>query len=112
MQTEIFFFSPFGAALLESIRNLAGWHHWTPDGKGYAFGVAIPNPGVDPMEVVDALTPKGVYVLPSVHDTATIPSAVATALAGHGVLPTDTAFQCAQKIHAVSGHPSMKPHRY
>jgi len=112
MQTKIFFFSPSGTAPLENIRNLAGWHSWTPDGKGYAFGVATPSPGVDPMEVVGALTANGAYVLPSVHDPATIPSAVATALAGYGILPTDTAFQCAQKMHVASGHPIMKPHRY
>jgi len=65
MQTKIFFFSPSGTAPLENIRNLAGWHSWTPDGKGYAFGVATPSPGVDPMEVVGALTANGAYVLPS-----------------------------------------------
>lgn len=114
---KIFFLSPNGFAPMKKLRLMMRESHgWTPlDNPQPPFaiwGMCVPAIGVDAMELVDALTAEGVIVMPSLLDQTPIPAAAATALAQHGVLPTDTTMQAAQKIHAKCGMPPLRPHLY
>ena len=115
--SKIFFYSPNGFAPLKTLRHLLheshGWT-WADTSKPPfpIWGVAVPRTGVDAAELVDALTKEGVVVLPSLHDSSPIPAEAASALAEHGVLPTDTAHDAATKMHSKSGMPVLRPHLY
>lgn len=112
---KIFFFSPAGFAPMkdETIRNLCNTHGWQADGQTWVYGVAIPKPGIDPNEVADYLTSKGVLVVPGVHDQSTpVHPQIVTALATFGVTPADKGVHVAQKLAAASGSSVLRPHLF
>ena len=95
------------------IKALCTSHGWQDTGQTWVYGVAIPKPGVDPMEVVDELIASGVIPLPGVHDHATsIHPAIATALGKYGLLSTDLGYNAAAKMHQACGMPALRPHLY
>src|ERR1700688_631179 len=83
-----------------AVRNVvSNYHCWSDGVTGVHYGVAFPTDAVHPTDVVTELTTIGIVVLPSVHDSATIPATAATVLATHGVIEGDTTFSCATKIY-------------
>jgi hypothetical protein len=90
--------------------NLGDLHMWMPDDGSHVYGVAIVHMG-DPNVIADRLTALGVQVLPGVNDPNTaIDPEVYSRLEKHGVKKGDRTRDIAQKMHAASGMPVLKPH--
>jgi len=92
--------------------KLGDLHMWTPDDGSHVYGVAIVRTE-DPNVIADRLTALGAQVLPGVNDPDTvIDPEVYSRLEKHGVKKGDRTRDIAQKMHAASGMPVLKPNLF
>lgn len=112
---QLYFIAPKGYPQVKQ-SGLKSAHGWCAEGddptKDQVIGVVELRDNMDAEKIIEIMESIGMMWLPNHFSNQIISPEHATALAKHGVLPTDTTVQAMTKVHAKAGFPPLKPKRF